>query len=531
MHRAVIILAGLLLPLAAQAQPPAPVGGDMSNTTVKATGTSTARKLGDRAADVIRAIDYGSCIWDGAHDVAPCVNAAISAAAARAGNWVDVPAGSFPINSEVLLQSSGIKLRGQGHNYGVNPTTTLVWNGGVGGTMVQIGTTISGTAVWGAGIVGIDLDCNPANAATGQARRGFYTVNSWGSEVDIFVNEPFVNSPTTAGLNAVAAEIDGNANTGKYRIAWSMQNQSLPAGAAISPIGTYQLDKLPYPAGVFIHSAKDAPLSNASFDSFVLYGTQRSGVPVQVDWSDHLTFDVVVLHLGASASPPLLGAGMVINNARTDLTAALAPGGATIREYQASLPVVVEGTGTNITAPAGTIIEKNDIGNGVPSPIFNTGSTGRWSDDLGAFYQAKIGDALAIANSSSYAAQLLAAPGGSPLRIGDGVGNFIAQIYGPDGIAAGYWRLTMDKLGAGNYDLTFQNVGFGAGTVAAPTFKLIGASTNLMFSDAAGGINFNGSALKGVSGIQVNGIAGVSCAAGSVSLTTLVVTGGVVTHC
>jgi hypothetical protein len=52
-----------------------------------------------------------------------------------------------------------------------------------------------------------------------------------------------------------------------------------------------------------------------------------------------------------------------------------------------------------------------------------------------------------------------------------------------------------------------------------------------MFSDAAGGINFNGSALKGVSGIQVNGIAGVSCAAGSVSLTTLVVTGGVVTHC
>ena len=65
MHRALILLAALLLPLVAHAQPPAPVGGDMSNTTTKATGSSAVRKLGDRAADTLNLRDFGA-IADGA---------------------------------------------------------------------------------------------------------------------------------------------------------------------------------------------------------------------------------------------------------------------------------------------------------------------------------------------------------------------------------------------------------------------------------------------------------------------------------
>ena len=57
MHRALILAAALLL---AAAQVPAPVGGDMSNTTVKATGGTTAIKQADRAAERINVKDFGA---------------------------------------------------------------------------------------------------------------------------------------------------------------------------------------------------------------------------------------------------------------------------------------------------------------------------------------------------------------------------------------------------------------------------------------------------------------------------------------
>ena len=69
MHHAVIrlatLLAALLVALPVYAQPPAPVGGDMSNTTTKATGSSAARKLADRAADWLNPLDFGA-VGDGA---------------------------------------------------------------------------------------------------------------------------------------------------------------------------------------------------------------------------------------------------------------------------------------------------------------------------------------------------------------------------------------------------------------------------------------------------------------------------------
>jgi len=64
MHRSLILATALALPMLAQAQPPAPVGGDMSNTTTKATGGSAARKLADRAADWLNPLDFGA-IGDG----------------------------------------------------------------------------------------------------------------------------------------------------------------------------------------------------------------------------------------------------------------------------------------------------------------------------------------------------------------------------------------------------------------------------------------------------------------------------------
>lgn len=48
---------------------------------------------------------FGSCIWDGAHDVAPCVQAALNAVPA-AGGIVFIPAGTYPVTAVSNIKSN-----------------------------------------------------------------------------------------------------------------------------------------------------------------------------------------------------------------------------------------------------------------------------------------------------------------------------------------------------------------------------------------------------------------------------------------
>lgn len=65
MHRTLILLATTCLATQVYAQPPAPVGGDMSNTTVKPTGGTVARKLADITADKISVLAFTGVKADG----------------------------------------------------------------------------------------------------------------------------------------------------------------------------------------------------------------------------------------------------------------------------------------------------------------------------------------------------------------------------------------------------------------------------------------------------------------------------------
>lgn len=78
-------------------------------------------------------------------------------------------------------------------------------------------------------------------------------------------------------------------------------------------------------------------------------------------------------------------------------------------------------------------------------------------------------------------------------------------------------------------NLTYTSVG--NTLVMAPT-----TAANVTLQGTGGGtVNFNTTKVTGTlnvtSSYQANGTAGVSCAAASVSLTTFVVTNGIVTHC
>lgn len=384
--------------------PANPVAANGSLLSVAPSGgpTSTVLQL---SPATFNATGYGSCVWDQAtgNDVSSCINAAIAAAGAAAGGGhVIVPSGRFSITSEILNNVNGVVVEGQGHNNGVNPTTSLVWHGGVGGTMAQLGVSFSGAAIWGSGFSGIYFDCNVANSGgNGQARRGLYAVNAWYSTIDLFVEEPYVASPTTGGLNAVAFDIDANVNYSTMHLAWSMQAQTLPSGAAIAPVNTYTVDQLPYPAGLFLHSDHVNAAPNTSYTYIDIYATQAVGVPVEVDWSDHVHFGKVLLFEGAGPYTSLL-APFLFNNANTADGAAFATSQDTVDEYSALSGIVVEGSGTNISAATGIIIKQYDYNNGTPAPTYNAGSSGWWADDNGILYNLTISTIIPAANNLTF---------------------------------------------------------------------------------------------------------------------------------
>ena len=139
MRKALILAAAFAL---AQAQVPAPVGGDMSNTTTKAIGSTTARTLADRATDFgVNVQDFGA-----SNDGTAITDSSVVATAG--GSTVTTVISSFTSNNV----GNGIFIQGAGAA-GTNYVGTITAVGGAHSITVSpnIGTTISGTKdiTWG----------------------------------------------------------------------------------------------------------------------------------------------------------------------------------------------------------------------------------------------------------------------------------------------------------------------------------------------------------------------------------------------
>jgi len=131
MYRTLALLAALLLPLLAHGQPPSPVGGDMSNTTVTATGTSTGIKQADRAANVANIRDYGvKC--DNATDDTAAIQAAVNLATPRVFR---LPfRGTCLLSNTITITANGTGFVGEGGWW----SATFRWIGPDGGTMFRV---------------------------------------------------------------------------------------------------------------------------------------------------------------------------------------------------------------------------------------------------------------------------------------------------------------------------------------------------------------------------------------------------------
>ena len=125
----------------------------LNSSSVTATGSTTARTLANRFADVVNVKDFGA-VGDGVADDTAAIQAAINAAAASGGGFVFFNKGSYRITSAISINSSGIVLAGQGRwsTEIVQSTTNariLNINGMFSGAQ-SIGFRYSGTPVSGA---------------------------------------------------------------------------------------------------------------------------------------------------------------------------------------------------------------------------------------------------------------------------------------------------------------------------------------------------------------------------------------------
>lgn len=100
----------------ARAQVPAPVGGDMTNTTVKATGATTARKQGDRAVDMLTPLDFGAK-GDGTTDDTNAVQLALNH-----GGSIQLGPHIYAINSTGLNCSKLVNVSGTQGNQPLSPS-------------------------------------------------------------------------------------------------------------------------------------------------------------------------------------------------------------------------------------------------------------------------------------------------------------------------------------------------------------------------------------------------------------------------
>ena len=94
--------------------------GDASAATVTAGGATVARALAARAADTVRATDFGPCTWDAAHDVSTCIQAAIATASAAGGGDVIVPVGRFGLGATLTIGADLVRLISAGGNDGLS---------------------------------------------------------------------------------------------------------------------------------------------------------------------------------------------------------------------------------------------------------------------------------------------------------------------------------------------------------------------------------------------------------------------------
>ena len=362
LNRSLHILLGLLGLLGV----PATAGAQVTtqppqSANILATGTTASRPLAAHLGDTIKAQNFGACTWDGAHDVAPCIQAALNAAAAAGGGDVVVPVGSYNLASTLTISADLVRLVSAGGSEGTawddithqgTFPTTLSWTGSSGAPMLTIApvsNTSSGHPLRGNGVKGILLNANAVagygakllSVRAGEFRFGFRNAVSAGVLLDTVPlgesNDVQANSFSIRGTNG---DTDGDG------IRFQATGNGGAANGNIS-LNIFDYAWLRVRNGWCLNFTSASPYQSADNNYFRLAQCQQVGNTA-----------------GSGGGIHLVG------------------GSQQVFEYYSGAAVVQE-TGT-----AGNIFRMLDTGNGTQAPTVNGGGPVIWTDNTGITHNA-----------------------------------------------------------------------------------------------------------------------------------------------
>ena len=153
--------------------------GNISNSTAIATGSTNARSLANRFADVVNVKDFGA-VGDGVTDDTIAIKAAI---VAGAGKVVFFPAGTYSYAGNTPASASGTTLQGEGRNSSIIKVMTaspsnVFWMAGTGSGIRSMGFIAGVTQTGGQWITLAGIECFIEDFSITGDFNGIYMVGS-----------------------------------------------------------------------------------------------------------------------------------------------------------------------------------------------------------------------------------------------------------------------------------------------------------------------------------------------------------------
>jgi hypothetical protein len=157
------------------------ISGNVSSATALATGSTTARTLANRFADVVNVKDFGA-VGDGVADDTVAIQAAINSIGSK-GGLVYFPAGTYLVSSTITISKDKTYLQGQGNN------SIITRNTDYGNTFVFTGNTTTGLNLFDVGISDIKI----TSTALTTSGAHIYAEGAWRMTINnIYLQDGFI---------------------------------------------------------------------------------------------------------------------------------------------------------------------------------------------------------------------------------------------------------------------------------------------------------------------------------------------------
>jgi hypothetical protein len=235
------------------------------NGLVKSTGSTTARSLANRFADVVNVKDFGA-VGDGVADDYAAFNTAINALNAEGGKII-VPSGSYKLNTEPTWGtkslywdiSTGCVFSGTGTGFGKFPYMETNAGQMAVGPWIQSKTTQIGGSASNGGIAAFNVEMlQPSSATTMQSVAGYFASSgsSASTGANVWALNTLIRAESGAGgfYQCIEADLDVFSSTTTKTI-----------GITIQGVGMFSPD-------VGLEIAR-TPISGQTFDNQPKYKT------------------------------------------------------------------------------------------------------------------------------------------------------------------------------------------------------------------------------------------------------------------